>query len=92
VSKYEDENEDEEKEDEQIPKNKKSNYIRSGLWTKSRNPNLFFEINTWIGFAIMGVTDNGRNFKCFKLIFSFIYGIFRPLLCLDFVFDCYFNS
>ncbi len=31
--------------------------LNSGLWKKSRHPNLFFEFLTWIGFAIGGLND-----------------------------------
>ena len=31
--------------------------LKSGLWRKSRHPNLFFELVTWTGFFIAGLND-----------------------------------
>lgn len=31
--------------------------FRGGLWAKSRHPNLFYEIVTWSGFALMGMNN-----------------------------------
>ncbi len=30
---------------------------RQGLWSKSRHPNLFYELVAWIGFTIYGLND-----------------------------------
>ena len=37
----------------------KGGILREGLWTKSRHPNLFFEVVTWFGFAIAGIDSIG---------------------------------
>ena len=31
--------------------------FKGGLWRKSRHPNLFFDLTTWIGFFIAGLND-----------------------------------
>ena len=33
------------------------NIYHEKLWIKSRHPNLFFELVTWVGFAIAGLTE-----------------------------------
>ena len=33
--------------------------LQTGLWKKSRHPNLFFELVVWVGFAVAGINDNG---------------------------------
>lgn len=34
-----------------------ANIFHYGLWNKSRHPNLFFELVTWVGFAVMGLNQ-----------------------------------
>lgn len=36
----------------------KGQLLESGLWTYSRHPNLFFELLTWIGFALTGINND----------------------------------
>ena len=48
---------DEENSNANNKQNKGSSTYRGGLWRKSRHPNLFFEFITWVGIAVMGITD-----------------------------------
>jgi steroid 5-alpha reductase family enzyme len=34
---------------------------REGWWKKSRHPNLFFDVVTWLGFAILGIDDQSAT-------------------------------
>ena len=38
---------------------------KNGLWSKSRHPNLFFDLLTWIGFAFAGLNDYSISFLGF---------------------------
>lgn len=42
-----------------------SNMLHSGLWKKSRHPNLFYELVTWFGFAVSGLNDYNISFMAF---------------------------
>lgn len=55
------------------PQPKSDNTYRGGLWKKSRHPNLFFELVTWIGFTIVGLNDWSK-------IISFFTRVHRPHL------------
>lgn len=41
------------------------NLYRGGLWSKSRHPNLFFDLITWTGFAFAGLNDYSVSFLGF---------------------------
>lgn len=57
-----------------IPKKFPSTY-ESGLWKKSRHPNLFYELIAWIGFTVMGVND-WSNFFILNSSFCHFYLFF----------------
>jgi steroid 5-alpha reductase family enzyme len=44
--------------------------LKRGLWSHSRHPNLFFDLITWLGFALAGLNDYSLSFL----------GFFGPLL------------
>ena len=48
---------------------KEKKIFSGGLWKNSRHPNLFFDLLSWFGFAIMGISNS---------YFSLI-GFFGPL-------------
>ena len=53
---------------------------RSGLWAKSRHPNLFFEVVTWVGFALLGVDEQVSLVSLYGLAGPvFLYLIMRYL-------------
>lgn len=39
--------------------------LMTGLWRKSRHPNLFFDLITWTGFALAGLNDYTISFLAF---------------------------
>lgn len=41
------------------------NMFHSGLWKKSRHPNLFYELVCWLGFVISGLNDYNVSFMGF---------------------------
>lgn len=51
------------------PLNKPNNTFRGGLWKKSRHPNLFFELVTWIGFTIVGLNDWSKLISIFAWVY-----------------------
>lgn len=58
-------------------KGAKGEILRDGLWKKSRHPNLFFELLTWYGFAIVGI----QSYRGFI-------GLLGPItlyLCMNFI-------
>lgn len=38
---------------------------KKGFWKKSRHPNLFFELLTWISFSLFAFDLEKLNFECF---------------------------
>ena len=61
---------------------KYSDIFNEGLWRKSRHPNLFFELVTWIGFALMGLNDYTISWMAFLgpfLLWAVMYFLTIPI-------------
>lgn len=48
----------------------KGGILKTGLWTYSRHPNLFFELVAWFGLSVLGM--NNEAFDLFGLVAPFL--------------------
>ena len=56
--------------------------LKTGLWSRSRHPNLFFETVTWLGFAVAGLNDFSVSFIGFVgpvTLFCIMYFLTIPI-------------